>query len=284
MKRIVSIGLSLTTLLLLSACAAEKEEEPAPLDVSGAKTSVYITLNLLEPTKAIGKPSALLGAYSSLYLAQGVFLPVKSAQIGIESQEKLLEGQVKLEASETFALLKEFGIILQVDVTDILNRSTNREETLDKYLRSLANIMTLADRKIKEMEALSDKLKDEAGDKKKKVRDVERIVSKALKNEEFELAGSKQEELTNAKTELAELEAKRDQVEDVLKPYEKMMDIAKERLNAINKNKRIIIAGLKVVDVPGIEELDILQEESWRDVKKMDFSIDFGEDSEIFGE
>jgi len=97
---------------------------------------------------------------------------VKSAELGIKSQEKILVGQVKLESSETFSLLKEFGVILQVDVVDVLNRSTDREKTLDKYIRSLANIMTLADRKIKELATLEDKYKDESREKKRTVRDI----------------------------------------------------------------------------------------------------------------
>jgi len=282
MKKLYSIGLLFGALVLLSSCLPEKEE-PELIQVDGSKASVYTTLSLLVPEITSERPTALLGTYSSIYLGQGVFLPVKSAELGIESQEKILVGQVKLESSETFSLLKEFGVILQVDVVDVLNRSADREKTLDTYIRSLANIMTLADRKIKELETLEDKYKDEARKKKRAVRDTERIVSKALRDEEFELAGSKQEELTNAKTELAEVEAQQDQVEDVLKPYEKMLEIGQERLNAINKNKRILIAGLKVVEVPGIEELDILEQESWRESKDFDFNVDVSDDSVIFG-
>jgi len=73
-------------------------------------------------------------------------------------------------------------------------------------------------------------------------------------------------------------------MEDVLKPYKKMLEIGQDRLNAINKNKRILIAGLKVVEVPGIEQLDILKQESWRESKDFNFDVDVSDDSVIFGD
>ncbi len=254
----------------MSGCTTQKEiDTPTPSEeivnlpiVSGAKAATY-AISLLNGPSQIGRgirPSMTLGIYASTYLAQGAFLPVQSAIKGILAQQKILAGQQQPESSETFSLLKEFGSILQVNIMDILNRSTNREEALEKYLRSLANITELAQRKMDELEALKEQLKEERKEKRDQVRDIERSVRNALKEEDYEFVGIKQEELSKANVELAEIEIKEEQTRDILKPYGNMMKIAKERYNAIVQNRRVLLAGLKVVEVPGVEDLDILEE------------------------
>ena len=234
-----------------------------PLDTSGAKAGALSTLLLNVPATSVGgeRPSHVLGIYTSMYLAYGAFLPVRTAMLGITAQQQIWLGQTQPETSETFALLREFGSIMQVDIVDSLNRSTNREETLDTYTRSLANIMELAERKMRELTTLQEELGSQRKEQKKLVNDLERAIQDAIKKEDYTFASSKQEELVALKADLTKIETKEEQADDILKPYEKLMEIAQKRQNAIEKNKRILIAGLKVIDVPGIEHLDILEEE-----------------------
>jgi hypothetical protein len=243
------------------------DEVPA-LDVTGAKAGAYISLLLNGPTVKLGgpRPPATLGVYVSLYLAQGAFIPVQAAMQGIEVLEQILLGQSTPESSETFALLKEFGSILQVDVLDSMNRSRDRAEALDTYVRSLRNIMELASRKITELQTLEENLDERQKAQRTVVRDMERVVQNALREEDFELAGGKQEELVKAKSSLAALEAEFEQTGDILDPYERLMEVAEERANAIEQNRAILIAGLQVVEVPGIDDLELINDGGgWRE-------------------
>ncbi|MDD5469558.1 MAG: hypothetical protein PHO92_02040 [Candidatus Peribacteraceae bacterium] len=257
---------------LLTACAGKVplEDEVAiqtPPETSGAKAGAFSTLLLNIPTRNVGgvRPSHTLGIYTSMYLAHGAFLPVQTAMLGITAQQHMWLGQTQPETSETFALLREFGSILQVDIVDSLNRSRNREETLERYTRSLVNIMELAERKMNELTTLQEDLRSQRKEQKKAVDELERAIQKAIKEEDYEFASSKQEELVTLKAELTRIETKAEQTDDILKPYEKLMQIAEKRQNAIDKNRRILIAGLKVIEVPGIENLDILeQERAWQ--------------------
>lgn len=258
--------------LLATACAGEVPVEDGatiqiPPETSGAKAGAFSTLLLNVPTRNVGgvRPSHTLGIYTSMYLAHGAFLPVQAAMLGITAQQHMWLGQTQPETSETFALLREFGSILQVDIVDSLNRSGDREETLELYTRSLVNIMELANRKMKELNTLQEELRSQRKEQKNIVDDLERAIQKAIKEENYEFASSKQEELVTLKADLTTIETKEEQTDDILKPYEKLMQIAEKRQNAIEKNRRILIAGLRVVDVPGIENLDILeQEKAWQ--------------------
>jgi hypothetical protein len=287
-------------LLMLTACGNASEDMPAPetgsgivtetgvlldvadgtgstvelalmtgavLDVTGAKAGTYISLLLNGPTAAVGgpRPTGTLGVFVSLYLAQGAFVPVMAASHGIDVLHQIILGQTTPESSETFSLLKEFGSVLQADVVDLLNRSSNREVALDQYLRSLRNIMELAQRKINELVALEESLAQRQRDERTVVRDMERMIQTALRDEDYELAGEKQEELVPAKSSLAAVETELEQTQDILEPYEKLMEIAVERADAIEKNRAIMIAGLKVIEVPGVDDLELIQDESsWR--------------------
>lgn len=266
MKRISLMVITpLLCISLVSCFGGTITETPKqePPETSGAKAGALSTLLLNAPAKNLAgkRPSNTLGVYTSMYLAHGVFLPVQTATTGIDAQTQMWTGQTQPETSETFALLKEFGSILQVDIVDSLNRSQNREDTLDRYTRSLVNIMELAKRKMNELETLEEELRVQRNDQKKLVGDMEKAIQSAIKEENYEFASSKQEELVALKSDLTKIETKEDQTKDILKPYEKLMEIATERQNAIEKNRRILIAGLKVVDVPGIEGLEILEED-----------------------
>jgi len=232
------------------------------IETSGTKAGAYSTLLVNEPSKRIGaeRPAASLGIFTNLYLTQGAFVPVRAANMGIEAQQLILIGQSTPESSETFALLKEFGAVLQADIVDILNRSIDREEALDRYLRSLENITTLARRKITELTALQEDLDARLKEQRGAVRELERSVQKAIKEENYEFASEHQEELVSSKASLAELETQLSQTKDILKPYEKLMSVAEERYDAITKNRRVLLAGLKVVEVPGIENLDLIEQ------------------------
>jgi hypothetical protein len=197
-------------------------------------------------------------------LAQGIFLPVRSAWLGVEAQNKLFARQGDATADETFTLLQELGNILQVNVSDILNRSPDRRETLDQYLQALHNVFALSERKKTELHTRAEALREEERTKRKTAQDIEREINRALDNKDYTGAGSRQRELSEAQGTLAEVETKREQTEDIEDRFEELLEIAKQRVIAIEANRLILIAGLRVVRLPGIEDLDILLEKGKR--------------------
>ena len=261
-KRKVAIILILFS-LALTGCG--KNDEKEELRVSGARSALTIMHIVSKENVKIDRPSAIIGIYSALFASQGTFLPVTSAAIGIKAASKVLSGQGNTETSETFALLQEVGMVLQVNIIDQLNRSTDRVKFLDEYLQSLRNAGSIVERKLIELEAQSDSLSDTRKAQRKEVRDVQRKLRTAMKDQNYSDAALLEEELAEKSGILAETEIREKSTEDVIDRYEALRDIAAKKLQAVSNNREILIAGLKVIEVPGIEDLRILEEGSkWR--------------------
>ncbi|TSD00511.1 MAG: hypothetical protein Greene101449_121 [Candidatus Peregrinibacteria bacterium Greene1014_49] len=264
----VAILVGLT--LLLAGCSFFEGKENSQnkeddLTVKGAVGSIA-AVQVLEGGLATlqSRPSAALGLYITAYLSQGIFLPVHSAWMGIEAQKKLFLGQGSSSADETFTLLQELGNILQVNVSDILNRSSDRRETLDQYLQGMHNVYVLAERKKTELESSAEALRTEEREKRKLADDIDREIKRALENEDYTGAGSRQQELGKAQGKVAEVQTKREQTEDIGDRFLELLEVAQHRIVAIEANRLILIAGLQVVQLPGIEDLDILLEKGKR--------------------
>ena len=275
-----STTLCLLSLLLLTSCfgkdvetteeetaetgsgeiVAQKELPASVEHVSGAKAAAYAIsfLNNVGGLSGGVRPSSTMGIFTSIYLSSGKFINTASAKTGIEVQMQLIAGQRNADTSENFALLKEFGSVLQVDVVDLLNRSERREEALDAYLASLANISQLVTRKTVELTSLEEDLTRQKREKKDEVRTLEREINDALREQNYEGASVKQGPLIEAQGEVARLESQISQTDDILKRFEDLLDIADERAVALTVNRRVVLAGLKVIEVPGIDDFEIL--------------------------
>lgn len=215
---------------------------------------------LLQSQKISGRPGAMLGIFSTLFASQGMFLPVKSAMFGIQAQQKILEGMTKPDTDENYDLLTEVGNVLQVNIVDTLNRSENRKETLDAYDQSLHNTTSLLDRKITELTALSKELQKTQRTQQDTVSTLQRSIQKSMQAQDYSGAGAAQEELQKAQSELAGTQTKAKQITDLITRFKALLKIGVQRAQAIEANREVLIAGLKVVNVPGITDLGILQQ------------------------
>ncbi len=261
--RNVSIAATLIPCLLLVACSSK--EEPVELQVSGAKTSVSIMHIIAKRSLQNNRPSGLLGVFTGLYTSQGVFLSVQSAEDGMLAIGNILKGQTNSTSDENFALLREVGDILQVDIIDTLNRSTDRVSTLDSYTQSLRNIGVLTERKITELSALHETQKTKAKEFQKKVRTIEGDLRDALKITDYGTASELEEQLSEANVSYAEISTKEDQSGDMIDRFDTLLKVAAQRVQAVEVNREILVAGLRVIDVPGIADFNILEKgKSWK--------------------
>ncbi|MFH1670111.1 MAG: hypothetical protein ABIA92_00810 [Patescibacteria group bacterium] len=238
-------------------------ETPASsvLKVSGAKSSVFATLLTAKPTSVSQtRPGASLGMYVSIYLTQRMMMGTASALEGIDTQIHLARADSIIE-DETFTLLQEYGTVLQVNIIDTLNRSVDREKTLDKYTLSLTQMNTRIVQKQTELKQKLDDIGEKRKVERKEVRDMERMIKDALREKDYVAAGPIQKGLALKEAKLAGTESLEKQTDKVLDIVKDLLEVGEERLQAIIKNREILIAGLQVIDVPGIEELGIVIEE-----------------------
>lgn len=260
-------ALSLLALLVsLSACSGSKEEQAPPSEENAAVTTLPLraieriteTVRLREEDR---HPSAMYGFFVAISLARGGLL--STALRGVGAQAALAEEQ-KPDVDTSFAILQELGTVLQTDVPDTLNRSTDRPQTLNAYMASLKSIMERAVEERKSLEAFTDSLRQKQRTERGVLTTIERDIRKAIDAQDYALAGSQQRALSDAQTKLSETEAEFERRDRTLRTYKELLKIGEERYQAIEKNREVLIAGLTVVEIPGIEDLKILEEQRGR--------------------
>lgn len=248
---------SLIPCLLLSGCGASPEK--VEVYGSGAKSAVASIEAMMKQVLTESRPSAAMGIFVGIFVSQGTILPTQGAMLGVDTITKFLEAHLRSDTDENFALLREVGAVLQVDIVDTLNRSTQRSQTLDEYTKSLKNVITLSERKIEELDILHDRQKTESREKRNTARDIERSLRTALKDQDYAQASDLEQSLAEANSAQATIETKTDQTKDMMDRFESLLEVAQERYQAVTVNREILVAGLKVIDVPGISDLNILE-------------------------
>lgn len=261
MKKKIFLSAAFITLIFVAGCGtAETSKEPSEASVSGAREAVDIAVTLSGLARTtIARPPALLAVYVNVLLADGLAVPVSAARAGVDVQLKINSRASERDLDDTYDLLEEFASILHVTVADMLNRSSDRAETLDEYLTGLTNITERSRRRNDDLETALKELKVEERDRRKEQTTIEREVRDAVKVKDFSTAGAKQRELIDAQGRVTQVSLQYKEVSTLQQTYEELLGVADLRIRAIDSNREILIAGLRVVDVPGVEDLNVIE-------------------------
>lgn len=253
--------MALTSMLV--QCTSRENSVSEELNLEGAQQATEWTQRLTRSILDIQlvRPGALLGIYVSDYLVHTSFY--KSAIAGIEAQMQLLFDE-DFENDESFELLTELGTMLQVDIRDMLNRSMSRSRAFDTYVQSLTELGEVADNHAEALRQDLDAIADERRAARKEASSLQSELNRALRSQDFSSASGLQQRLLEAKTILADVEAREDEKRGVIRLFEDLLDVAEERLHAMNTNREALIAGIKVIEVPGVKDLGILEQGSRR--------------------
>lgn len=247
--------------LFLTNCKGQQTDTSSDeeLLISGALTGAgwaellsHGTVNLMRL-----RPSALLGIYVSDYLIHTS--TYRAALAGVEAQMSLLFDD-EYEKDESFEILENLGTILQIDVADMLNRSTSRSEAFDAYITSLAQLSEQAANHTQNLEQELEEILDERRIKRRETADIQRALNNALRTQDYASASGLQQQLIEAETEVAGVESREDEQNSLIRLFENLLDIADERMNAMRSNREALIAGVKVIEVPGVDDLGILEQ------------------------
>lgn len=257
-NRIAAGVLVLTVGIMLSACG---RTDPAPtLKTSGGVSAVQTIDALITKTTPplTSRKAALLGIFVSEYLTTvSVAMAADSALQGVEAQAKIMQAQQTIDNPD-YDLLQAFGDALQVDVADLLNRSTDRQKTLDTYSEALTNVATRANDRFKELKSQLAELKKTAATQNKERSTADRDLKQAIRDKNFDEAGEKQKTLTERQAAFAETDLKRKQVQSLFDTLNDLLTLYGKKILAIQENREALIAGVKVIDVPGAIELQVL--------------------------
>lgn len=244
---------------ILSGCALPGGSSSFSGPVSGGKSATVALSALAKAPDEQVRPSGAMGIFATMYLSQGFFLSTESAVQGLQEILRIVRDQEKPLNDASFALLQTLGDVLSADIVDVLNRSTNRIETLDRYFASLENVVVASRQKLVEIAAALKLLAAQKKEQRTLVSTLTREQKAAITAKDYSTAARKDEELMAARTALSETEFTESQTKDMQSRLKKLLDIAEKRKAAIEKNRELLLSGLRVADLPGLEDLGIIE-------------------------
>lgn len=246
----------------LTQCSGASNKEELP-DIEGAIIGAEESHDMLAAWADADRlrPSALLGVFISDYLSYTAVY--QTALAGVQAQMEILFNDDRIE-DETYALLETLGSILQVDVNDMLNRSNGRARAFETYVQNLAELGTTATAKKQGLEQELDDIQTVRRDQRRDTAKLQSDLNSALREQDYASASGLQRQLIDAETELAKLESEEDEQQSVIRLFEDLLEIADERLNAMQTNREALIAGVKVIEVPGVDDLGLLEKGRYR--------------------
>lgn len=261
---------ALVALSAIALAACSKKEAPATVQtaptvrVTGAVDAINRTISVATESAFPVRPAALLSIYVNMALADGSVFPVTAALEGVDAQLQLHAQPTESQIDSLYELLDEFGAVLVVDLPDMLNRSPERAQALDAYVRGLTNVTERARRRSATMESDIATLKQKVKEQKAIVKTLDKEIKEAAKVNDFSTVGAKRQELATEQSTLTGLEAQLDEASDLEDQFASLIALSDERLAAIDQNREALIAGIRVTDMPGIDELGVIQGKSKR--------------------
>lgn len=200
----------------------------------------------------------MLGPYVAAFLSLPILDLTHAAVQGVTASMVFLSEDNGVR-DESYALLEELGIIISVDLQDVLNRSLHRQETLDAYHETLRDVAVRSQEHNAELETRLDDATEEQREVRTRASTAQRGLNTALRAKDYATASTMQAEVSKAQTELATVDGRVKELRSVINLFEDSLELAAERSVAIDENRDALIAGVSVLDIPGAEELGVIR-------------------------
>jgi hypothetical protein len=236
--------------ILLTACFGGDTE--VNLDhIQSARSGLRIAFEFVEIAEAEeAVPAAIAGTRAGLIFSriETVLLddPSKNGRplTGIEADTQQLE---------------KFIQYMSDDIQQILNRSTNREQALDRYIATLETSVQKGNSRLRGLTDEKSNLRDDERRLSRGVRDLRNELDDALKEGQGRSVSALTNELVEKTRVLAETETELIIATQLEESFSEILEPLMERLIAIKLNKRPLIQGVTIVDIPGVDGLRIIQ-------------------------
>lgn len=244
-------------LLLLSGCrAAKTQEEPKPRAARDATVYSAIVARALAATAPAPRPSAPLGVHVGMYLS-AVEISTRGALDSIAVIAPLARSAAIVTAP--FATIETLGALTQTNIVERMNGAPDRGGALNSHVALLRQALQDAQRDKGGIEEELRQLREKERDQRNAVRTLQKEIDAAEKAGDFAGVGARQRALSIARGEHGQTEASLEELDAAAKILSDLARLAEERLQAIEKNREALMSGIRVVEIPGIEALGILE-------------------------
>lgn len=243
---------------LLGGCKAV--EEVTEYQVRAAQSSLRVSFALLRETEAAepAVPSPLSAIKSGALLSrEETDLRFPPALPGVP--EPGAEGVI-----HDAALLERLIELLRQDVRELLNASPDRAETLDEYTEALSSHLQRGEVRLRALRDREESLRDDEDRLKRVIDELRENLDGAIRGGEGGNVAALMEDLTERHEAFAEVQTELIVVQRSLEALDRVLPTLKERLHAIQANREALIKGVRVIDLPGVEDLGLIVVEDGR--------------------
>ena len=251
MKRKVFIA----SVLLLTACIGGEDKADDLDNVQSARSGVRVSMEFIE--KALAEesfPAVISGVRAGLALSNAMNITDSLPDtIDADIQEKSFK--------EDTELLETFISLLSSDVQNLLNQSANRERALQNYVESLEANTQNGHVRLLSLQNRSDDLKDDIKRLERGTREIRDQLDDAINSGKASTVSLLNNELVKRQTNLAEAEAEFAVTSRLVDAFEEILEPLVERIDAIKLNRDPLIKGVRVIDMPGVDDLRIIETE-----------------------
>ncbi|MEQ1849817.1 MAG: hypothetical protein ABL890_04470 [Candidatus Peribacteraceae bacterium] len=260
-KALFRFPVALVAVFFLASCGKSAPTET--VHVEGARSAIFGLEKVMQVSetgmKAV-RNGALLGIQVAEYISMTPAVAVASGLTGVTAASAAQSTQSTITDPD-FKLLAAFSEALSVNVAELLNRSTERQQQLDVYSEALSNVATKANDRYKELSAVEEQASSELRTLKRDLSSAERERKAASSAKDFSLASEKQKIILDLQKQIADKELQVEQSADIVTQLEQMLELYGEKILAMESNREALILGVQVIDVPGVEELQLIKRE-----------------------
>lgn len=175
-------------------------------------------------------------------------------------------GMLPLEGTfiEDAELLQSMIELLRIDVQEILSEERDRAETLEDYLVSLQSHRQQGEIRLRSLLNREEELQDSADRLERRVDDLRDALDAAVRGGEAVSIAALMSDLSERQQAFVEVQTELVVIERLRASFEEILDPLEERERAVSANRDALLKGVRVVDIPGVDDLGIIVEEGGR--------------------
>ncbi|MBI1934272.1 hypothetical protein HYS30_01270 [Candidatus Peregrinibacteria bacterium] len=253
------LALSLFSLLLLGGCRSSPKEKKGEQALRNARDAIVYIIVVARARASLprtSQPGASLGIHLSTYISKSD-PPVHGALESTRILGPLVRTSDATEAP--FITIQTLGNLVQMNIVEAMNKNPERGDVLNRYIILLRSTLQNAQRDQGNLRDRRQQLIKEERERQSVIRALQKETDTAERAGDFSTMVSRQRPLSDAKGEQGKTEASIDELDNTLEILSDLTRIAEERLNAIEENREALMAGIRIVEIPGIEKLGILE-------------------------
>lgn len=240
----------LVLFLFLGACSRGGDDESLET-VSAAQSGMRSAAELAEGGEEQPMPAVVAGLLAGMFFAETNPSEIPEA---IEPPE----GETRVDTE----LLKTLVTLLSTDVQELLNRSSNREDALDVYAQSIETHAQYGQIRLRALQDKADSAEDDRRRHDRRTRELRNEINDAISGGNASKISLLTDELIQKQKLLGQADADQIVASSLAEAYGDVLTPLEERFTAINANRDPLIKGVKVVDMPGVDELKIIDFEN----------------------